>query len=114
MEAVTRRERPLYVQRLVLVLLQMAVAAGLAAGAYAVLCEREDAAFREQFRDAAAHILDSSAERLADRLAAAATLALYVTDSDAYNTAAFPNMTLPGFTQVSARDLVSGCVRPFR
>ena len=96
----TRRADALLLPRLILVLLQAAVAAGLGAGAYALLRAREVAEFTSQFEDAASLILESTGDRLADRLSAAATLALYVQESAAYSSATFPNVTLPGFTQL--------------
>jgi hypothetical protein len=107
----TRRERPLYFQRLVLVLLQMAIAAGLGAGAYLTLRGREEAAFKTAFSDAASHILRATGEKLGDRLEAAATLALYVEDSAAFNSA-YPNVTLPTFTQVATLCLVASARSP--
>ena len=103
MEGAPRRESPLLFQRLALALLQVAVGAGLSAGAYALLRGSEENAFRAQFKDVAAHIIQSATHRMADHVAAAATLALYV--SQAVNSSAYPNVTASGFDAVSDKEL---------
>ena len=91
----TRRESPLLFQRLALALLQVAVGAGLGAGAYALLRGSEENAFRTQFADVAAHVSRETVHRMEEHMAAAATLALFVSQS--FNSSAYPNVTVSGF-----------------
>ena len=100
LEGPTRRESPLLFQRLALALLQVAVGAGLSAGAYALLRGGEENAFRTQFKDVAAHIIQSTTHRMEEHMAAAATLALFVSQS--VNSSAYPNVTVSGFDEASA------------
>ena len=107
LQGTTRRERPLLFQRLALALLQVGVGAGLSAGAYALLRGSEEAAFRAQFQDVATHVVEATTLHMAQHVASAATLALFVSQS--VNSSAYPNVTVPGFDALgdTALDLFS-------
>jgi hypothetical protein len=94
-----------------LALLQVAVGAGLGAGAYALLRGSEENAFRTQFADVAAHVSRETVHRMEEHMAAAATVALFVSQSVAVSSTAYPamNVTVAGFDEV--RFLLRTCAR---